>query len=104
MITGHPNLEHAKTSPFSAPVYVYKNKVNSAGHAARNRGQTLPALPPKEPETPDPPLLGSEGPIGPTDPSEPTGEKFKSMLQQLDRMILDKHQEMEEEKGNKNEI
>ena len=32
-----------------------------------------------------------------------TGEKFKFMLQQLDQMILDKHEEMEEELALKEE-
>ena len=59
---------------FTAPVYVYNSKVN----ASRRRSQTLPSLPTSKDEV-----------------TKSTGEKFKSMLSQLDRMILDKQDEME---------
>ena len=43
---------------------------------------------------------GSSSNADPVDdqPKQSTGEKFKDMLQQLDRMILDKQEEMNEAK------
>ena len=43
---------------------------------------------------------GSSSNADPVDdqPNKSTGEKFKDMLQQLDRMILDKQEEMNEAK------
>ena len=86
MVTGH---HHSSSSSeingvpsFTAPVYVYKNKVNASNGQLRRRSQTLPSLP----------LKLTKDVQGSADKS--TGEKFKSMLSQLDRIILDKQEEI----------
>ena len=60
------------SSQFTAPVYVYKNKVNSSSHLMR---KTLPSLELSTPKE-----------------TNATGEKFKNMIEQLDRMILDEQE------------
>ena len=62
----------------------------------RRRSQTLPAMPTSKDAT----TGGSSSNVDPVDdqPNKSTGEKFKDMLQQLDRMILDKQEEMNEAK------
>ena len=62
--------------PITAPVFVYKHKVTSN----QKRSNALPSL---------------EVITHSTRTESNTGEKFKSMLEQLDRMILDKTEEME---------
>ena len=63
--------------PITAPVFVYKHKANSS----QKRSNVLPSL---------------ETVITNSTRTENTGgEKFKSMLEQLDQMILDKTEEME---------
>ena len=62
---------------FTAPVYVYKNKVNSSSHLQR---KTLPSL---ELSTPK------------ENSNNATGEKFKTMIEQLDRMILDEQENLQ---------
>ena len=63
----------------------------------RRRSQTLPAV---MPTSKDATTGGSSSNADPVDdqPKQSTGEKFKDMLQQLDRMILDKQEEMNEAK------
>ena len=63
------------SSQFTAPVYVYKNKVNSSSHLMR---KTLPSLELSTPKE-----------------NSATGEKFKTMIEKLDRMILDEQENLQ---------
>ena len=69
--------------PITAPVFVYKHKANSS----QKRSNALPSLE----------VINSNSTrTGDLSTSSTSGkEKFKSMLDQLDQMILDKTEEME---------
>lgn len=72
----------ASGASFTAPVIVYKHKVNSSSALKRSQTVILPAL--EVPQKPD--LMSSS--------SSPSKEKFKTMLEQMDRIILEKREEM----------
>lgn len=90
MVTGHAGGK-SLTPQFTAPVYVYKNKVNSSSHFVK-KSVTLPGLQPKDDFLHQPKSTQNEEE---SLSASATGDKFKSMLHQLDQMILDKKEEME---------
>ena len=71
--------------PITAPVLVYKHKANSTG---QKRSNALPSL---ELVTNSTRTSSSDQQIAPVSGNE----KFKSMMEQLDQMILDRTEEME---------
>ena len=71
--------------PITAPVLVYKHKANSTG---QKRSNALPSL---ELVTHSTRTSSSDQQNAPVSGNE----KFKSMMEQLDQMILDRTEEME---------
>ena len=62
----------------------------------RRRSQTLPAVMPTSKDATTGGSSSNADPVDDQPNKSSTGEKFKDMLQQLDRMILDKQEEMNE--------
>ena len=90
MVSGQGRLNPVQ---FTAPVCVYKHKVNSSSHHVLRSQTLLPALPTSKDST-----EVEAGQQNDSSESEKScAEKLKTMLHQLDRIILEKHEEMAQE-------